>query len=61
MFSNRLLPMVDAQDQRGYRPAWLEEGPLSFDGGSNIEIPGINELVLKADLRSHRPIASAHL
>jgi len=42
-----------AQQQRGYRPVWLEEGPSSFDGGSKIEIPGINDLVLKADVRSH--------
>jgi hypothetical protein len=50
-----------AQHQRGYRPAWLEEGPSSFDGGSKIEIPGINHLVQEADVRSHRPMASAHL
>jgi len=47
--------------QRGYRAAWLEEGPSSFDGGSKIEIPGINDLVQKVDVRSHRPMASAHL
>src|SRR6202030_4442723 len=41
------------QQQRGYRPVWLEEGPSSFDGGSKIEIPGINDLVLRADVRSH--------
>ena len=31
------------------------QDPSSFDGGSNIEIPVINDLVLKADVRSHRP------
>ena len=39
---------------------WKNRSSL-FGGGSNIEIPGINDLVLKADVRSRRPIASAHL
>jgi hypothetical protein len=53
--------MVGAQDLKRLPATWLEEGPSSLDAGSNIEIPGINDLVLKADVRSDRPIASAHL
>ncbi len=38
------------KDATDYRPAWLDEGPSLFDGGSRIEIPGIHDLVLKADV-----------
>ncbi|MGA7630892.1 MAG: hypothetical protein WCB11_08990 [Terriglobales bacterium] len=49
---DRLLPMVERKikDATDYRPAWLDEGPSLFDGGSRIEIPGIHDLVLKADV-----------
>jgi hypothetical protein len=58
---DRLLPTVERNIKEATVPLGWKKGPSSFDGGSKIEIPGINHLVQKADVRSHRPMASAHL